>query len=143
MAVKASAHREGARYLVLWTRLSLIFVVVLGLFALVQAPEATKSYGVTFSSTGWATVVLFLVSLTNVVVTRFLMLPAMAKRSDMTPDGIIAAGYMLALTPTIYGLTSVVLSGEGWLSLPFTLLSLFAIVELRVYFAEAYEQTRD
>jgi len=140
--MEPSSYRTGARYLGLWTRMAVVFVVVLGLFALLQAPEATRSYGVTFSNTGWATVVLFAVSLTNVAVNRFLVLPAMARRADASPDGVITVGYMLALTPILYGLTSVVLSGEGWMSVPFSLLSLFAVVDLRLYFAGAYEQTQ-
>jgi len=141
-AVEPSGRRTGARYLGLWTRMAVVFVVVLGLFAFSQAPEATKSYGVTFSNTGWATVVLFVVSLTNAAVNRFLVLPAMARQGDVSPDGVVAVGYMLALTPTLYGLTSVVLSGEGWMSLPFSLLSLFAIVDLRLYFSGRYEPTQ-
>ena len=138
--MESSSYRAGARYLSLWTRLAVVFVVVLGLFAFLQAPEATRSYGVTFSNAGWAAFVLFLVSLTNVAVNRLLVLPLMARRPDASPDGIIAVGYMLALTPTLYGLTSVVLSGEGWMSLPFALLALFAVVDLRVYFAATYER---
>lgn len=139
-AVVSPHHPAGARYLALWTRLAVVFVVVLGMFALLQVPEATRSYDVTFAAAGWTAVALFMVSLTNVTVCRFLMLPAMARRPDGSPDRIISIGYLFALTPALYGVTSVILSGEGWISLPFTLLSAFAIVDLRVYFAGAYEQ---
>ena len=135
-----TSYRPRARHLGLWTRNTVVFVVVLGLFALLQAPEATRSYGVTLSNTGWPTVVLFIVSLTNVGVSRFLMLPAVARRRDASPDSVITMGYLFALTPTLYGVTSVILTGEGWISLPFTLLSLFAVLDLRVYFAATYEQ---
>lgn len=117
-------------------------MVVLGLFALVQAPEATRSYGVTFAAAGWTAVALFVVSLTNVAVSRFLILPATARRGDASPDTVVALGYLFALTPTLYGLTSVILSGEGWISLPFSLLSLFAIVDLRFHFDGRYERTQ-
>jgi hypothetical protein len=140
--MEQSSYRTGARYLRLWTRLAVVFVVVLGAFAFLQAPDATKSYGVTFSHAGWTAFVLFLVSLANVTVTRFQVLPTIARREDASPDRVIAVGYMLALTPVVYGLTSAVLSAEGWVSVPFSLLSLFAVVDLRLYFASAYEQTR-
>ncbi len=129
--------RSGPRYLGLATRVAVILVAVLGLWALLQAPEATRSYGVAFSNAGWTAVILFLVSLTNVAATRFLLLPAIARRPDASPDSVVTMAYTLAITPTIYGLISVVLSGEGWISLPFSLLSLFAVIELRFYFGRA------
>lgn len=128
-------HHLRARYLGLSTRVAVVLVVVLGLFAFLQAPEATRNYGVTFSHAGWTVVVLFLVSLTNVAVTRFLMLPAIGRREAASLDSVIVMGYTFAVTPTIYGLISVVLSGEGSVSLPFSLLSLLAVVDLRLYFA--------
>lgn len=129
-----------ARYLGLSTRVAVVLVVVLGLFAMLQAPEATRNYDVTFSHVGWTAVVLFLVSLTNVAATRFLMLPAMARQGAASLDSIIVVGYAFAITPTIYGLTGVVLSGEGWVSLPFSLLSLLAVIDLRFYFSRADEE---
>jgi hypothetical protein len=140
IAMESSSYRTGARYLRLWTRLAVVFVVVVGLFALLQAPEASRSYDVAFSHAGWTAVILFLVSLTNVTVTRFQVLPAIARRKDASPDRVITMGYMLALTPAIYGLTSAALSAEGWVSVPFSLLSLFAVADLRLYFGCAYEQ---
>ena len=133
-----SSDRSDTPYLGLWTCMAVAFVVVLGLFAFLQGPRATESYGVSFSFAGWATVVLFVVSLTSVTVTRFLMLPAVARRRDAFPGSVITMGYLLALMPALYGLVGVVLSGEGWVSLPFSLLSLSAVVDLRVYFAAVY-----
>jgi hypothetical protein len=75
-------------------------------------------------------------------VTRFQVLPAIARRDDASPDRVITVGYMLALTPVIYGLTSAVLSTEGWVSVPFSLLSLFAVADLRLYFGGAYERAQ-
>jgi hypothetical protein len=131
------------RYVGLTTRMAVAFVVVLGLFAALQAPEATQNYGVTVSNPGWTVVVLFLVSLTNVGVARFLLLPAVARRPDAAPDSVAFMGYAFAITPSIYGLIAVILSGEGWMSLPFSLLSLVAVVDLRLYFARAIEQPQD
>jgi hypothetical protein len=138
--MESSSYRTEARYLRLWTRLAVVFVVVVGLFALLQAPEASRSYEVVLSHAGWTVLVLFLVSLTNVAVTRFQVLPAIARREDASPDRIITVGYMLALTPVVYGLTSAVLSAEGWVSVPFSLLSLFAVVDLRLHFGGEYER---
>src|SRR4030042_1321408 len=98
-AVESSSYRTEARYLHLWTRLAVVFVVVVGLFALLQAPEATRSYEVAFSHAGWTALILFLVSLTNVAVTRLQVLPAIARRKDASPDRVITVGYMLATTP--------------------------------------------
>ena len=137
--MESLSYRTEARYLRVWTRLAVVFVVVVGLFALLQAPQATRTYEVAFSHAGWTALVLFLVSLTNVIVTRLQVLPAVARREDASPDSIVAVGYMLALTPVVYGLTSAVLSAEGWVSAPFSLLSLFAVVDLRLYFGGAYE----
>ena len=134
------AHKLTPRYLALSTRLFLAFVVVLGLFSFLQAPEASRSYGVEFSRGGWTVLVLFLVSLTNVTVTRLLVLPNLRRRQDATLDRIAFTGYSLAITPSIYGLAGAILTGEGWVSLPFTLLSLFALVDLRFYVAALDEQ---
>ncbi len=134
------ARPSHARYVGLSTRAALVIVAVLGLFAALQAPEATENYGITFSHAGWTVVVLFLVSLTNVAVARFLLLPAAARRQDATPDSLIIMGYTFAITPSIYGLVAVALSGEGWMSLPFSLLSLLAVIDLRLYFARGDEQ---
>jgi len=140
--MESSSYRTGARYLHLWTRLAVVCVAVVGLFALVQAPEASRSYDVAFSHAGWTALILFLVSLTNVAVTRLQVLPAIARRDDASPDRVITVGYMLALTPVIYGLTSAVLSAEGWVSVPFSLLSLFAVADLRLYFGGAFERAQ-
>lgn len=129
--------RSAPRYLGLSTRAAIILVAVLGLWALLQAPEATRTYGVTFSNAGWTAVVLFGVSLTNVGVTRLLLLPAVMRHPEASPDSVVIMGYTLAVTPAIYGLISVVLSGQGWVSLPFSLLSLLAVIDLRFYFARA------
>jgi hypothetical protein len=139
--MESSSYRD-ARYFHLWTRLAVVIVAVVGLFALVQAPEASRSYDVAFSRAGWTALILFLVSLTNVSVTRFQVLPAVARRKDASPDRVITMGYMLALTPVVYGLTSAVLSAEGWVSVPFSLLSLFAVADLRLYFGGAYERVQ-
>ncbi len=141
-AIEPQGYRLRPRYLGLSTRVTLILVVVLGLFAALQAPEATRNYGGTFSHTGPTVVVLFLVSLTNVAVTRFLMLPAIARRGMASLDSVIVMGYTFAVTPIIYGLIAVVLSGQGSVSLPFSLLSLLAVVDLRLYFAHIDEQAR-
>ena len=127
-------HHLRSRYLGVSTRVTVILVVVLGLFAFLQAPASTRNYGVTFSHAGGTGVVLFLVSLTNVAVTRFLMLPPIARRGAASLDSVIVMGYTFAVTPTIYGLIGVVLSGQGSVSLPFSLLSLLAVVDLRLYF---------
>ena len=142
LAMESSSYRTEARYLHLWTRLSVVLVAVVGLFALVQAPEASRSYDVAFSHAGWTALILFLVSLTNVAVTRLQVLPAIARRDDASPDRVITVGYMLALTPVVYGLTSAVLSAEGWVSVPFSLLSLFAVADLRLYFGGAFERAQ-
>jgi hypothetical protein len=139
--MESSSYRD-ARYFHLWARLSVVFVAVVGLFALVQAPEASRSYDVAFSRAGWTALILFLVSLTNVAVTRLQVLPAVARRKDASPDRVITMGYMLALTPAVYGLTSAVLSAEGWVSVPFSLLSLLAVADLRLYFGGAYERVQ-
>jgi len=139
--MESSGYR-GARYFHLWTRLAVVFVAVVGLFALVQAPEASHTYDVAFSHAGWTALVLFLVSLTNVAVTRLQVLPTIARRRDASPDRVVAVGYMLALTPAVYGLTSAVLSAEGWVSVPFSFLSLFAVADLRLHFGGAYESNK-
>jgi hypothetical protein len=139
--MESSGYR-GARYFHLWTHLSVVFVAVVGLFALVQAPDASRSYDIAFSQAGWTAVILFLVSLTNVTVTRFQVLPTIARREDASPDRVVAVGYMLALTPVVYGLTSAILAAEGWVSVPFSLLSLFAVADLRLYFGGAYERAQ-
>lgn len=139
-AANSPSRPFQARYVGLSTRAAVVIVAVLGLFAALQAPEATENYGVTFSHAGWTVVVLFLVSLTNVAVARFFLLPAAARRQDAAPDSLVIMGYTFAITPSIYGLVAVVLSGEGWMSLPFSLLSLVAVIDLRLYFAGADAQ---
>ena len=128
-----------ARFIGVATRAAVVIVAVLGLYAALQAPDATENYGITFNHAGWTVVVLFLVGLTNVAVARFLLLPATARRQDATPDSLVIMGYTFAITPSIYGLVAVVLSGEGWMSLPFSLLSLVAVIDLRLYFARVDE----
>jgi hypothetical protein len=124
----SSARPFHARYVGLSTRAALVIVAVLGLYAALQAPEATENYGVTFSHAGWTVVILFLVGLTNVGVARFFLLPAAARRQDATPDSLVVMGYTF--------------SGEGWMSLPFSLLSLVAVIDLRLYFARADERAQ-
>lgn len=134
--------RTRVRHLGVWTFLTTILIVALGLFAFIQAPEATRSYGVSLSYAGWAIIVLFLVSLTNVAVARFLMLPALARRKDASPDRIATMAYLLSLTPAIYGIASVALSGARTVGLPFALLSLFAVADLWALFSGAYEKAQ-
>ena len=138
--MEPSTSRIRVRYLSFWASLATVLVVAFGLFAFLQAPEAARNHGVTMSYAGWGVVVLFLVSLTNVAVARFLMLPALARREDASPDKIATMAYLLALTPAIYGIASVALSGARTVGLPFALLSLFAIADLWALFAGAYEK---
>jgi hypothetical protein len=140
-SIDPADHDIRPRYVGLTTRMAVALVVVLGLFAALQAPEATQNYGVTVTNPGWTVLVLFLVSLTNVGVARFILLPAVARRPDAAPDSVAFMGYAFAVTPSIYGLIAVILSGEGWMSLPFSLLSLLAVVDLRLYFARAIERS--
>ena len=138
--MEPSSFSTRVRHLGRWTSLATVVVVALGLFALLQAPEAARNHGVTLSNAGWGVVVLFLVSLTNVAIARLLMLPALARRKDASPDRVATMAYLLALTPAIYGIASVALSGARTVGLPFALLSLFAIADLWALFAGAYEK---
>lgn len=132
--------RAPVRHLRLLTSLTLVFVVAIGLFAFLRAPEAAPDDRALAQSAGWAIVLLFFVSLANVAIARFLMLPALASRGDSSPGRIAVMAFLLSLTPAIYGMISAALSGEGALSLPFTLLSLLAAAELWAHFSGAYER---
>ncbi len=132
--------RAPVRHLRLLTSLTLAFVVALGLFAFLQAPDAAPDDRVISHSAGWVLVILFFVSLANVAIARFLMLPALASRKDSSPGRIAVMAFLLSLTPAIYGVISAALSGERALSLPFTLLSLLAAAELWAHFSGEYER---
>ncbi len=140
--MEPSSVPTRVRHLGVWTSLTTILIVAFGLFAFLQAPEAARNNGVILSNAGWVIIVLFLASLANVALARFLMLPALTRREDASPDRVAIMAYLLALTPALYGIASVILSGARTVGLPFALLSLFAVADLWALFSGAYEKAQ-
>jgi hypothetical protein len=78
--------------------------------------------------------ILLLVAVSSFLLTRYLVLPGMA-RQQAQPSAIATTAYAFAETPAIYGLVLAIMTAEGWVALPFSALALLSWVAMSNYVA--------
>jgi hypothetical protein len=78
--------------------------------------------------------ILLLVAVSSFLLTRYLVLPGMA-RQQAQPSAIASTAYGFAETPAIFGLGLAIMTAEGWVALPFGALALLSWVVMRNYVA--------
>jgi hypothetical protein len=78
--------------------------------------------------------ILLLVAVSSFLLTRYLVLPGMA-RQQAQPSAIATTAYSFAETPAIYGLVLAIMTAEGWVALPFGALALLLWVVMSNYVA--------
>lgn len=76
-----------------------------------------------------------LVGISSFFLTRFVVLPAMAKQPEVQPATIAAPAFGFAETPAIYGLVLAIMTGEGWVALPFSGVALAGMFVMSGYVA--------
>jgi hypothetical protein len=61
----------------------------------------------------------FMVAIVTLLLTLNLVLPAMARQPATPPPAIATIAYSFAEAPAIFGIVLALITGEGWLALPF------------------------
>jgi len=77
---------------------------------------------------------LFLVAVSSSLLTRYLVLPGMARQKAL-PSAIATTAYSFAETPAIFGLVLAIMTAEGWVALPFGALALLSWAVMSNYVA--------
>jgi len=78
--------------------------------------------------------ILLLVAVSSFLLTRYLVLPGMA-RQQAQPSAIASTAYAFAESPAIYGLVLAIMTTEGWIALPFGALALLCWLVMSNYVA--------
>jgi hypothetical protein len=80
-------------------------------------------------------IILFGVGTGSLLLVRFVVLPQIARRADVQPQALASVGYAFAESPAIYGLVAAVMTGAGWLALPFGALAVVGWLSVRAFIA--------
>jgi hypothetical protein len=85
-----------------------------------------------------ALIVLLWVSIANVAVVRFMVLPKTVAQGEAARDSARVLGFAYGVAPAMYGVVIAILAGQGLLVLPFAAFSVLSLIINWSFLQEAF-----
>lgn len=108
-------------------------IIVLTVVGLILGEALTSSFKDT--PTTVVPIVLFAVGTSSLLLVRLVLLPQMARNPDVLPQALAAMGYAFAEAPATYGVVAAIMTGRGWVALPFGALAFAGWLVVKAFIA--------